>query len=239
MKAGDFIQIEYTGRVKESGEIFDTTDEALAKKNGIHSNKGTYGPVTVIVGAGYVLPGLDKKLPEIEPGESAKFEVSPDDAFGKRDPKLVQLSSLAQFRKQRIVPIVGQYLTVGRNLSGKILSVSSGRVKIDFNHPLSGKVLEYEVKNLGLVEDAKKRVDAVVDFYLGAFSKMAETTAAETRAEISLPKQVLEFVSKEVRDKIEEDIKKYVPGIAEISFLEKKIDEAKEQGQKKPEGTSK
>lgn len=228
MKAGDFVQIEYTGRVRETGDIFDTTDEALAKKNGIFNRGARYGAVTIILGAGYVLPGLDKKILSSEPNISAKFEISPDDAFGKRDPKLIQLASGEQFKKQRIVPVAGQYITLGNNISGKILSVSSGRVKIDFNHPLAGKNLEYDVKIHSLVEDAKKKVEAVVDFYLGALSTAVSVSVTDAGAEISAQKEIMKIIPSGMKEKISDDIKKYAAGVPEVLFSEKKEETKKE-----------
>lgn len=228
MNNGDFVRIEYTGKVKDTGEIFDTTDESLAKENGIRNSNTRYGPVTIILGAGYVLPGLDKRLAAMEPNTSSRFDIPPEEAFGNRDPKLIQLMSLAHFRNQKIAPVPGQYISLGNNISGKIMSVSSGRVRIDFNNPLSGKVLEYEVKNLGIAVDQKEKVNAVVDFYLGSLAKAANITVFGEKAEIEIPDKILRFVSGRVRDKISGDVKKYIMGITEVLFLEKKDAEKKE-----------
>lgn len=56
---GDFIFLELTGRAQETGEIIDTTDEELAREEGVHNEERQYGPRLVIVGDGYVLRGLD------------------------------------------------------------------------------------------------------------------------------------------------------------------------------------
>ena len=61
MKKGDFIKISYTGRL-ESGEIFDITDENEAKKNGVFDEKMKYSHVTIIIGANFLVPGLDKAV---------------------------------------------------------------------------------------------------------------------------------------------------------------------------------
>ncbi len=228
MKNGDFVKIEYTGRVKDTKEIFDTTDESLAKENNIFKEDTKYGAVSIIVGAGHVVSGLDKKLLEIDANASSKFDVLPEDAFGKRDSKLIKVISSTQFRKEKIVPVPGQYITLGNNVSGKILSASSGRVRVDFNHLLAGKVLEYDVKTLGLITEPTKKLDVITGFYFGGLGQKIETSLSEGKAGISMPKALFKFVPDDLRKKIEGDIKKYVEGVKEVSFSEQKEKEEKD-----------
>ena len=60
LKEKDFVTIEYTGTV--DGKIFDLTDEELAKKEGIYKETTRYGPITIVVGAGHMIQGIDKVL---------------------------------------------------------------------------------------------------------------------------------------------------------------------------------
>ena len=62
IKKGDFVEIEYTGKIKESGELFDTTDEQLAKDHDLFSEKMNYGAVVIKVGLNQVIKGLDSVL---------------------------------------------------------------------------------------------------------------------------------------------------------------------------------
>ena len=84
MEKGDFIRIAYVGRL-ESGEILDLTDEELAKKEGIFNKKARYVPIPVIIGAGFVLPGLEKALEGMGLNEKKDVMVEPKDGFGERD----------------------------------------------------------------------------------------------------------------------------------------------------------
>ncbi|MCK5373209.1 MAG: FKBP-type peptidyl-prolyl cis-trans isomerase, partial [Candidatus Aenigmarchaeota archaeon] len=88
MKDGDFVNIDFVGRIKESGEIFDLTDEALAKESGIYNPQTRYGPVTVIIGAGQILKGLEDKVKIIKAKDTAEVDLAPKDAFGNRDLRL-------------------------------------------------------------------------------------------------------------------------------------------------------
>ena len=62
INAGDFIEMEYTGRVRDDDSVFDTTDEKAAKGAGIHNPRMEYGPLVICVGEGNMLHGLEEAL---------------------------------------------------------------------------------------------------------------------------------------------------------------------------------
>ena len=62
LQKGDFILIDYTGKVKETNEVFDTTKEEVAKKEHLHKEGEIYEPKLVVVGEGWVLKALDDAL---------------------------------------------------------------------------------------------------------------------------------------------------------------------------------
>ncbi|NJD99425.1 peptidylprolyl isomerase [Thermococcus sp. LS1] len=167
VQKGDVIRLHYTGKVKETGEIFDTTYEEVAKKAGIYNEKGIYGPVPIAVGAGHVLKGLDEQLEGLEVGKKYEIIIPPEKGFGKRDPKLIKTFTLGQFRRQGIFPFPGMPVEIetesGRKLKGKVLTVSGGRVRVDFNHPYAGKHLVYEVEVLEKIEDPIEKVKALIE----------------------------------------------------------------------------
>ncbi|NJE09135.1 peptidylprolyl isomerase [Thermococcus sp. M39] len=167
---GDVVRLHYIGKVKETGEIFDTTYEEVAKEAGIYSEKGIYGPVPIAIGAGHVLRGLDEQLEGLEVGKKYIIEVPPEKAFGRRDPKLIKTFTLGQFRRQGIMPFPGLEVEIetesGKKLKGRVLSVSSGRVRVDFNHPLAGKTIVYEVEIVEKIEDPIEKVKALIELRL-------------------------------------------------------------------------
>lgn len=66
LQKGDFILIDYTAKVKETGEVFDTTNEEIAKKEHLHKEGEIYEPKLIVVGEGWMLKTLDEgfaKLP--------------------------------------------------------------------------------------------------------------------------------------------------------------------------------
>jgi len=105
VKKGDFIRLEFTGRIKETGEVFDTTIEDVAKESGLEIKK-VFGPVPVIVEGGHLIKGLDDAIFGMDEGEEKHVELQPEEAFGKRDPNLVKLIPMIEFRRQGIKPRV-------------------------------------------------------------------------------------------------------------------------------------
>ena len=164
MQNGDFATIEYVGRVKLTGEVFDLTDENLAKKEGIHDPKQKYGPQLVIIGSGMTVPGVEKQLMKMKPGEEKEFDVPQTLGFGRREPRLIKVVSLQKFHAQKMNPVPGIYVNIdGRN--ARIQSVSGGRVRIDFNSPLAGKDLHYKVKFVSQIKGTQEKGQALLDHY--------------------------------------------------------------------------
>lgn len=166
MNEGDFLKVEYTG--KAGGVVFDTTNEEEARKAGNYDAKGKYGAALVVVGKSMVVKGLDDVLLKAEVGKEEKVMIPASKAFGERNPQLTKLVSITEFRRKGVEPEVGQVLEFD-DVPGRVQSVSGGRVRIDFNHPLAGQELEYSFKVVGKVEaNAKSQVQAIAE---DAFSK--------------------------------------------------------------------
>jgi FKBP-type peptidyl-prolyl cis-trans isomerase 2 len=145
LKKGDFVRITFVGKLKETGEVFDTTNESVAKKHGIYDPKLVFTARPTVIGARHALPGIDKELEGFEVGEKKKIVIQPKDGFGDRDPSKVKVVPLREFKKQGVKPVPGMRIELEDN-TGRVQSVDGGRVRIDLNHGLAGKVLEYENK---------------------------------------------------------------------------------------------
>src|SRR3989338_8715573 len=103
MQKGDFIKIEFVGRL-ESGEIFDWTDEALAKKKNIYNPDARYKPMPIILGSGMIIKGLDEELMKMAVGDEKEISIEPENGFGKRDPNLVQVLPEKRFGDKKPLP---------------------------------------------------------------------------------------------------------------------------------------
>ncbi len=158
IKNGDFIELDYTGSF--DGTIFDTTKEAVAKEAGLDP-KAQYKPLIICVGEGQLLKGIDTFLEGKEPG-SYHVTLQPEEAFGKKDGKLLKLIPKKKFTENKMTPVVGLEVNVD-NHYGVIRSVSGGRVTVDFNHPLAGREVEYDLEVHGIVTDPARQVAALLD----------------------------------------------------------------------------
>ena len=157
----DFVLVEMTGRAVETDEVFDTTDEELAKEEGIHDENKTYGPKLVVVGEGYVLKGLDDRLPGLKLGETAEVEIPPEEAFGERSPENVRTLPYRNLRSKGVNPVVGQQIELdGR--TAMVRSVGAGRVQLDYNHPLAGRKIVYHVKPTVKHEKDEDKIRALI-----------------------------------------------------------------------------
>lgn len=161
LKDGDVVRFDYTLWV--DGKLVETSQEEVAKANGIHREGRGYKPVTVTLGASQIIKGLESHLRSHgHVGTPVKTEVKAEDAYGVRDPKKVQTIPMAKFKAQKVEPQVGMQLNLG-NERGTVTQVAGGRVRVDTNHDLAGKDLTYEYTIRAVVTDEKEKLTAVLD----------------------------------------------------------------------------
>jgi FKBP-type peptidyl-prolyl cis-trans isomerase 2 len=220
LNKNDFVEIEYTGWTKQDNIIFDTTDEKTAKAEGIHNPQVRYGPVVICLSQGQTIKGIEKQLEGKDLGKEYNFEIQPEDAFGKKDAKLIQLISTAKFKKADINPIPGMQVNIDDQM-GIIKTVSGGRTLVDFNHPLSGKEVVYKVKTIKLIDDLTKKISILVGAMLQIEEPEIEINdnKAEVKLAFDLPPEVVDVLKKKILEVVE---------IKELTFkkIEKKEKEA-------------
>lgn len=190
IKEGDFVEIEFTGKVEETGEIFDTTSQDIAEEEGIFVEQKKYGPITIIVGANHLLPAIEEAIIGLDTGDSKNLTLEPEKAFGERDPGLVQLFPMKEFKKQGMTPVPGMIISA-EGQQGKVLTVNGGRVKVDFNNALAGKTLNYDINIAGIVEDETEKVKSMVGFHYSSQN-------------MDLDKVEVEFEDKIIKIKLDE-----------------------------------
>ncbi len=159
-KDGDFIEVEYSVWNAAGNTMLETTNEKLAKEHGIYSKDVRYGPVLIILGAHSVVKGLDSALREIEQGKEKKITLKPAEAFGERNPDLVRVMPLSEFRKRDVDPYPGMRVDLD-NVGATVKSVNSGRVVLDANHPYAGMDVTYEVRVVKRLTGGEEKVSAL------------------------------------------------------------------------------
>jgi FKBP-type peptidyl-prolyl cis-trans isomerase 2 len=203
MQKGDFIQIEFVGRIALTGEIFDLTSEQEAKLAGIYNPNHKYGPQLVIIGAGMVIPGLEKALETMSVGEEKEITIKPEQAFGQRNANLIKIISLSNFLAKNINAVPGHFVEID-GLPAKILSVAGGRVRVDFNHPLAGKELKYKVKIVRKITDTMEKVQLLLAHYAIKAEPKIDGQKLILKMEKKLPKDVQDLISKPIIEWVSE-----------------------------------
>jgi FKBP-type peptidyl-prolyl cis-trans isomerase 2 len=163
LQKNDFIEIDFTAKLKDTGEVFDSSIKSELQKLSPHA---IAKPFVFSLGNDMFLKGVDDfligksidKLPL-----DYKIDLSPENAFGLRESKLVQMIPIKVFREHEINPIPGVTLNFDGRIA-KILTVSGGRVMVDFNGPLAGKPVIYEIKIFKKVEDINDKIKAINEF---------------------------------------------------------------------------
>jgi len=161
VKKNDFVEIEFTGKIKDTQEVFDTNIKKEAEKISLNIEEK---PLVVCIRQEMLVKGFDKSLDGKEIGKKYKINLSSEEAFGKRNPSLIKIIPLNVFKQKDINPVSGLMLNLDGMLA-KIITVSGGRVITDFNNPLSGKEIEYEFEIKKKVTDEKEKINSLQDFF--------------------------------------------------------------------------
>ncbi len=213
IKKGDFVELEYTGIVKDNKFIFDTTDKAVAKDAELSMQNTEYGPVVVCIGEKQLVKGLDIELEGKETGKSYEIELKPENAFGKKNPKLVQLISTGKFTKENIRPVPGLQVNID-GILGVVKNVSGGRTLVDFNHPLAGLDIVYKVKANKIVTSDEEKVRALLRLKLQV--KDIEVIIKEGVAELKLKQKIK--IPDPIVEQISDYVRKIIPSVKAVKF---------------------
>ncbi len=215
MENGDLVLVNYIGK-NEDGEIFDLTDAERAKEEGIHRDDISYQPIPVLVGENYVIEGLDEAIQEMEVGNEKEVEIPQEKAYGERDSEQIETYPEKEFQRQDVSPRPGEELMIG-NRRGKVLTNNSGRVRIDFNHPLSGQDLTYEVEVVEEVEEDEEKVSKIFQHVVGHGDYEIEDGVVKAEKVHSHDGHTHELPD-EMKDRFREQVEDYTD--FEVEFVE-------------------
>ncbi len=217
IKKGDFIEIDFVGRVKDTGDIFDLTKREVAEKEKILNKSAEYSPRIICVGNGDLVKGLDDFFEGKEIGKSYTIDLGIENAFGKKDAKLIKMVPMSAFKKDNMKPFPGLQVNID-GMYGTIRTVSGGRVLVDFNHPLSGKEVQYEVDIIKEIKDDATKLKSVIK---GLISRDIDCTVENGNAtvDLELPEQFQKL--------LEEKIKETIKTLKKVEFKKKEVKKEK------------
>ncbi|MEM0384022.1 MAG: FKBP-type peptidyl-prolyl cis-trans isomerase [Candidatus Caldarchaeum sp.] len=224
VQPNSYVLVDYTIKVKDTDELVDTTAEEEAKKTGVFDASKTYEPRLVVVGKGMLLKAVEDELLGMKPGEKKTFEITPDKAFGPRDPAKVRTIPLRRFKDAEGSLRVGSVVSVeGRE--GVVRAVGSGRVQVDFNHYLAGKTLVCSVEVKSILHDEMEKARSLIhsripDVPVDKF----EITLAPPEARIKIPEEAFLIPGLQVSKRgLARELKEAVKGLEKVVFVEEYV----------------
>ncbi|RUM59739.1 MAG: peptidylprolyl isomerase [Persephonella sp.] len=129
------VKFHYTLKDKETGEVLDSSQQ--------------YGePLTVLIGANNIIPGLERQMEGMEVGEKKTIEVKAEEAYGPKDENLIQKIPIENFQGielQKGMPLQAQ-TPDGQIINLVVVDFNDKEVTVDMNHPLAGKDLVFDVE---------------------------------------------------------------------------------------------
>lgn len=221
VKPGDFLLVNYTLKVKESGQTVDTTYDTVAKEAHIHRHDSPYGPLFVILGEGWLPKGLEDSLVGLDVGKATTVELPPEKGYGARDPTKMRLVPIRRFRDEKIEPVPGTEIQLGGR-PAVVRSVGAGRVQVDYNHPLAGRTLVYDVSVEKVLDDENEKILNVISKRIPEVDKTKFVLDRKgTDLDIDVPEEAFYLSGIQVAKKaVTTDLQKYFPDINTVSFRE-------------------
>jgi len=221
LQKGDFIIVDYTAKVKETNEVFDTTSEETAKKEHLYKEGEIYEPKLVVIGEGWVLKTLDESLPTMEIEKATSVEIPPEKAFGARDPEKVRRLSLKHLTDKGVTPNIGTRIEYNGKMA-TVRAIGAGRVLLDFNPPLAGKTLLYEATVKKKLEMQEEKIVALIHRRIpGVEEAKFKFTIEENNLKLEMPEETFYLEGIQVAKRgIALDVQRFFPEITAVKFVE-------------------
>lgn len=229
---GTLVLADYTAKVKDSNEVFETTREADAKSGNIFDANVKYQPRLVSVGESWVLKGLDDALLAASAGDKLTVEVPPEKGFGTRDPAKVRMIPLRKLGDDAEKVSVGDAIEID-DRTGIIRFIGSGRVQVDFNHRFAGRTILYDVNVLKSLDTDQDKILGLLKRRFPLDESKLKFEIKGTQLDINIPDEALMMEGLQVvKRAISNEVFKFVPTLDKINFVESY---SKAKPQEKPE----
>jgi len=149
IETDDSVTLEYTGRLDDE-TVFDTSRKSVAEETGLAEAQADreYAPLTVNIGDGQVIQGLEEGLIGLEAGETATLTIPPEKAYGEPSDENIQEFETENLRGMLggQTPEEGSYLEAQNGSQGEVVHVDEEVVRVDFNPRLAGETLTFEIE---------------------------------------------------------------------------------------------
>lgn len=217
---GSLVLVDYTAKVKDTNEVFETTREEEAKKTDLYDPTRKYEPRLVSIGEAWVLKGLDEALANANVGDKLNVEVTPNKGFGERDPNKVRMIPQRKLGDKADEVQVGDVVELD-DRTGIIRYIGSGRLQVDFNHRFAGKTLVYDVDITKKLESDNEKIAALIRRRIPIEEDKIKVNLTGENLEVQLPEETymaegLQIIKRAVAN----DIFKFAPVVKNLKFVE-------------------
>ena len=220
---GSLILVDYTSKVKDTGEVFETTIEEEAKKHTLHEPNVKYQPKLVSIGESWVVKGLDEALAKTSVGDKKTVEISPDKGFGERDTGKVRMIPLRKLGEDAEKVSIGDTVEVD-NKKGVIRFIGSGRVQIDYNHRFAGKIILYDINVLKELKTDDEKTSGILKRYLPVEDDKISFKKTGKILEITIPEEMFRADGLHaIKHFIQTDVFKFIPTLEQVNFIESHV----------------
>ena len=142
-KHGDTVKVHYRGKLHD-GSVFDATFDRE--------------PLQFTIGGGQIIPGLEEAVVGMNPGDSKTTELPVEKGFGPHREDLVVVVSKSKLADLDLEPEVGELVSIpqpdGPPVDATVAEVTESEVTVDFNHPLAGEDLSFDIKLVDIIYGA-------------------------------------------------------------------------------------
>lgn len=217
---GTLILVDYTAKVKDTNEVFETTREADAKSNSIFDANVKYQPRLVAVGESWVLKGLDDALLNANAGDKLAVEVPPEKGFGARDASKVRMVPLRKLGDDAEKVSVGDTIELD-DRTGIIRFIGSGRVQVDYNHRFAGRTILYDVNVIKSLDTDQDKIMGLLRRRFPLDESKLKFEIKGTQLDITIPEEAMMMEGLQVvKRSIANEIFKFVTTLDKINFVE-------------------
>lgn len=156
VEKGDNISVNYVGKY-DNGTVFDTSLLNIAKEAGLYdaNSTRTYEPLSFVVGAGQMISGFDNGVLNMTVGEDKTLKLAPEEAYGEYSQGLLVPVPRSDLESSGIIPETGKQIGTPMGVA-TIISVTDTNVTLDFNSPLAGKNLTFDVTVVSIEKASKE-----------------------------------------------------------------------------------
>jgi len=174
-KSGELVELDYDLWAETGGkwELLDTTHAKVAEAESFEVPAGfEFGPRPHLLGGEEFPAAIENAILNTAAGKEVEREFPPAEAFGERDPKLIELFSmheierLPEMRRDDAELRLGTVLTIhGRR--GRVVTYTAARVRVDFNPPFAGRKVRIKLTVIGPISEPTAKARALVELTYG------------------------------------------------------------------------